>query len=52
MERQKQLGSTMGHNSRASPVGVMDFEIPEQDMVGRGIGNSGRDKGKNLMGVR
>ncbi len=52
MERQKQLGSTMGRNSRASPVGVVDVEIPKQDMVGRGIGNSSRDKGKNLMGVR
>ena len=51
-ERQKQLGSTMGHNSGVSPVGVVDVEIPKQDMVGRSIGNSSRDKGKNLMGVR
>ncbi len=51
-ERQKQLGSTMGHNSGASPVGMVDVEISKQDMVGRGIGNSGRDKGRSLMGVR
>ncbi len=52
LERQNQLESTMGHNSGVSPVAVVDVEIPKQDMVGRGIGNSGRDKGKNLMGVR
>ncbi len=52
LERQKQLGSTLGHSSRAFPVGVVDVEIPKQDMVGRGIGNSSRDKGKNIVGVR
>jgi hypothetical protein len=30
---------------------VVDVEVPKQDMVGRGIGNNGRNKGKNLMGV-
>ncbi len=52
MERQKQLGSTMGHNSRASPVGVVDVESPKQDLIGRGTRSSGRDKGKNIKGVR
>jgi hypothetical protein len=30
----------------------MQVEVPKQDMVSRGIGNSSRDKGKNLMGVK
>jgi hypothetical protein len=30
----------------------MDVEVPNQDMVGRGIRNSGRNKRKNLMGVK
>ncbi len=52
LEGQKQLGSTMGCNSWASPVWVVDVEVPKQDMVGRGIRSSGRNKGKNLMGVK
>jgi hypothetical protein len=42
----------MGCNSGASPVWVVDVEVPKQDLVGRGIRNSGRNKGKNLMGVK
>jgi hypothetical protein len=30
----------------------MQVEVPKQDIVGRGIGNSSRDKGKNFMGVK
>ncbi len=30
----------------------MDVVVPKQDMVGRGIRNSGRNKGKNLVGVK
>ncbi len=52
LEGQKQLGSTMGCNSGASPVGVVDVEVPKQDMVGRSIGNSSRNEGKNFMGVK
>ncbi len=52
LEGQKQLGSTMGYNSGASPVRVVHVEVPKQDMVGRGISNSSRDKGKNLMDVK
>ncbi len=52
LERQKQLGSTMGCNSGATPVGVVDVEVPKEDMVGRGVRNSDRNKGKNLMGVK
>ena len=52
LERQKQLGSTMGCNSGASPVRVVHVEVSKQDVVGRGIRNSGRNIGKNLMGVK
>ncbi len=52
LKGQKQLGSTMGWNSGASPVWVVDVEVPKQDMVGRGIRNSGRNKEKNLMGIK
>ncbi len=52
LEGQKQLGSTMVCNSWASPVWVVDVEVPKQDMVGRGIRYSGRNKGKNLMCVK
>jgi hypothetical protein len=52
LERQKQLGSTMGCNSRASPVRVVHVEVSKQDVVGRGIRNSSRNIGKNLMGVK
>jgi hypothetical protein len=31
---------------------VVDVEVPKQDMVGRGIRNSDRNRGKNLMGVK
>jgi hypothetical protein len=31
---------------------VVDVEVPKQDMVSSGIRNSGRSKGKNLMGVK
>ncbi len=52
LKGQKQLGSAMGCDSGASPVWVVDVEVPKQDMVGRGIRNSGRNKGKNLVGVK
>ncbi len=52
LEGQKQLGSTMGSNSRASSCRVMQVEVPKQDMVSRGIRNSSRNKGKNLVGVK
>jgi hypothetical protein len=42
----------MGCNSGATPVGVVDVEVPKEDMVGRGVRNSDRNKGKNLMGVK
>ncbi len=42
----------MGCNTRPSPVRVVHVEVPKQDMVGRGIGNSCRNKGKNLMGAK
>ncbi len=52
LKGQNELGSTMGCNSGASPVWVVDVEVPKKDMVGRGIRNSGRDKGKSLVGVK
>ncbi len=52
MERQKQLGSTMRYYSEASPSRVMDVEVPKQDMVGRGVRNRDRNKGKSFMGVK
>ncbi len=52
LEGQKQLGSTMWCNSGASPVRVVHVEVPKQDMVGRGIGNSSRNKVKNLMSAK
>ncbi len=48
----KQLGSAMGCDSGASPVWVVDVEVPKQDMVGRDIRNSGRNKGEILVGVK
>ncbi len=44
MERQKQLGSTIRHNSGASPVGLVDVKIPKQDKVGGSVRNSSRTK--------
>ncbi len=52
LEGQKQLGSTMGCNSGASPCRMIQVEVPKQDMVGRGIGNSSNDKGKDFMGLK
>ncbi len=52
LEGQKQLGGTMGSNSRASPSRVMQVEVPKQDVVGRGIRHGSRNKGKNFMGVK
>jgi hypothetical protein len=31
---------------------VVDVEVPKQDMVGKGIRNSGRNRGIILMGVK
>jgi hypothetical protein len=52
LERQKKLGSTIGPDSGTSLVRVVDDEVPKQDMVSRGIRNSSRNKGNNLMGVK
>ncbi len=52
LEGQNELGCTVGCNSGASPVGVVDDEVPIKYMVSRGIGYSSRNKGKHLVGVR
>ncbi len=52
LERQKQLGSTMGCDSGASPVGVEDIEVPKQDIVSRSIGKGNRNKGEIFVGVK
>ncbi len=52
MEGQKQLGSTVGCNSGATPARVMQVEVPKQDVVSRGIRHGSRNSGKNLVGVK
>jgi hypothetical protein len=52
LERQKQLQSTIGHISGASPVGVIDDKVPKQDKVSRHIGNSSRNKGKDCVSIK
>jgi hypothetical protein len=39
-------------DSGASPVGVVDIEVPKQDMVSRSIENSSRNKGEDCVGVK
>ncbi len=48
LEGQKQLGSSMWHDSGASPVRVVNVEILKQNMVSRSIRNSSRNKEKVL----
>jgi hypothetical protein len=42
----------MGCGSGASSVGVVNVEVPKQDLVSRSIRNSSRHKGKKLMGMK
>ncbi len=49
LEGQKQLGITMGCDSGASSVRVMDVEVPKQDMVSRSIRKGSRNKGDSFV---
>ncbi len=42
----------MGCNSGATPVRVMQVEVPKQDMVSRGIRHVSSYIGNNLVGLK